>query len=174
MDDPRYPIGRFAPPEVFTAESRAACIAAIEAAPSALYAAVRGLTPEQLLTPYREGGWSVAQVVHHVADSHVNAYIRFKLAVSADNPLVKAYDENAWARFPDAVIPNLDATLGLLGALHARWVPFLKSLEAAQFGRTYQHSEMGPVALDRALALYAWHGAHHTAHVTALRARLGW
>jgi len=174
MSDLRYPIGRFTPPAVYTAESRAVSIAAIEAAPLALRAAVNDLTPEQLATPYRDEGWSVAQVVHHVADSHLNAYVRFKLAVSFENPFVKAYDENAWARFPDAVTTDIGGSLALLDALHARWVPFLRDLTSPQFARTYQHSETGPVPLDRALALYAWHGAHHVAHIMALRARMVW
>ena len=174
MDDPRYPVGTFAPPESYTTEGRQAFIREIAALPANLRAAVAGLTPEQLQHPYRDEGWSVAQVVHHLADSHMNSYIRFKLAATADNPTVVGYDEAAWARFPDAVSTGLDGSLAILDAVHARWLAFLDSLPPDAFARTFNHSVLGPVALDRALALYAWHGRHHTAHITALRARKGW
>jgi uncharacterized damage-inducible protein DinB len=174
MEDPRYPVGTFTPPSSYSAEGRQAFIREIAALPANLRAAVAGLTPEQRQHPYRDGGWSVAQVVHHLADSHMNAYIRFKLAATADNPIVVGYDEAAWAQFPDAVSANLDGSLAILDAVHGRWVPFLESLAPEAFARTFNHSALGPVALDRALALYAWHGRHHTAHITALRARKGW
>ncbi len=174
MSDPRYPIGRFVAPDQFSHDSRAECIKLVEAAPARLRAAVEGLSAAQLEQPYREGGWSVAQVVHHVADSHLNAYMRFKLTMSADNPLVTAYDEAKWARFPDATSVDLAPSQKLLDAVHSRWVSFLRSLDAASFDRTYQHSVDGPVSLNRALALYAWHGRHHTAHITSLRERMGW
>ena len=112
--------------------------------------------------------------MHHVADSHVNAYVRFKLAATEDNPPIKAYNERLWAELADATSLDLRASLGLLDALHARWVAFLRSLGADQFSRTFNHSVTGPVTLDRALALYAWHGRHHTAHITTLRERMGW
>jgi len=174
MDDPRYPVGTFTPPSSYSAEGRLAFIGEIAALPARVHAAVGGLTPEQLQHPYRDEGWSVAQVVHHLADSHMNAYIRFKLAATADNPTVVGYDEAAWARFPDAVSTGLDGSLAILDAVHGRWLRFLESLPPESFARTFNHSVLGPVALDRALALYAWHGRHHTAHITALRARLGW
>jgi uncharacterized damage-inducible protein DinB len=174
MIDSRYPIGKFEPPAGYGPDARAGFIGQIEEAPVRLRQAVQGLSPDELGQPYREGGWTVAQVVHHVADSHVNSYIRFKLAASAENPLVTAYDETRWAQFPDALSVDVDASLTLLDALHARWIVFLRSLEAGQFARTFQHSALGPVSLDWALALYAWHGRHHTAHVTTLRERMGW
>ena len=174
MSDVRYPIGPFHPPSECTPELRAELIAQIEATPAWLRSAVAGLTESQLLQPYREEGWSVAQVVHHVADSHVNAYVRFKLAATEDNPPIKAYNERLWAELADATSLDLRASLGLLDALHARWVAFLRSLGADQCFRTFNHSVTGPVTLDRALALYAWHGRHHTAHITTLRERMGW
>jgi len=174
MEDQRYPIGAFAPPVSYTPEGRRRFMRELAALPAQLRAAVAGLTPDQLRHPYREEGWSVAQVVHHLADSHVNAYVRFKLAATADNPTVVGYDEAAWARFPDAVATRIDGSLAILDALHERWVSFLESLSPEAFERTYNHSVLGPVALDRALALYAWHGRHHMAHVTGLRERQGW
>jgi uncharacterized damage-inducible protein DinB len=174
MEDLRYPIGAFAPPVSYTPEGRRAFIREVAELPSRLRAAVAGLTADQLQHPYREEGWSVAQVVHHLADSHMNAYVRFKLAATADNPTVVGYDEAAWARFPDAVATRLDGSLAILDALHARWVSFLDSLSPEGFARTYNHSVLGPIALDRALALYAWHGRHHVGHITGLRARQGW
>jgi uncharacterized damage-inducible protein DinB len=174
MTDPRYPIGFFMPPGAFTPESRRECIDQIAAVPARLRAAVNGLTEGYLDHPYRDEGWTVAQVVHHVADSHINAYVRFKLALTEDNPPVKAYNEARWAELADASAPNVHASLDLLAALHQRWVTLLRSLDAEQFSRTYNHSAMGPVTLDHALALYAWHGRHHTAHVTSLRERMGW
>jgi uncharacterized damage-inducible protein DinB len=174
MSDPRYPIGPFTPPAEFTPALRRQCIDEIAAVPALLRAAVDGLTDGYLEHPYRDEGWSVAQVVHHVADSHINAYVRFKLAVTEDNPPVKAYNEALWAGLADAGTTDVRASLDLLASLHRRWVTFLRSLDDEQFRRTYQHSAMGPVTLDHALALYAWHGRHHTAHITALRVRMGW
>lgn len=174
MTDPRYPIGPFETPATFSAEGRAGLIAQIEAAPARLREAIAGLSARQLQHPYRDGGWIVAQVVHHVADSHMNAYIRFKLAATMDNPLITAYDEAKWARFPDAVSTDVGVSLALLDGLHARWIAFLSGLDGAEYDRTFQHSALGPVSLNRALALYAWHGRHHTAHITSLRARTGW
>ena len=174
MSDPRYPIGPFTPPPALTPESRRDCIDQIAALPGRLRAAVDGLTAPYLDHPYREDGWTVAQVVHHVADSHINAYVRFKLAVTEENPPVKAYNEAMWAALADAALTDVRGSLDLLASLHGRWVLFLRSLDAAQFERTYQHSAMGPVTLDHALPLYAWHGRHHTAHITALRERMGW
>lgn len=174
MSDPRYPIGPFTPPPAYTPESRRQCIDEIAAVPGRLHAAVDGLSEGYLGHPYREGGWTLAQVVHHVADSHINAYVRFKLAVTEDNPPVKAYNEARWAELADARSDDVRVSLALLEALHLRWVTCLRGLEPSQFGRTYHHSAMGPVTLDHALALYAWHGRHHTAHITALRDRMGW
>ena len=174
MSDLRYPIGPFTPPPAYTPELRRQGIDELAAVPGRLHAAVDGLSEGYLGHPYREGGWTVAQVVHHVADSHINAYVRFKLAVTEDNPPVKAYNEAWWAELADASAADVAVSLALLDALHLRWVTFLRSLDAEQFSRTYQHSTMGPVTLDHALALYAWHGRHHTAHITALRVRMGW
>jgi uncharacterized damage-inducible protein DinB len=174
MEDQRYPIGTFAPPASYSTEGRQGFIRDIAELPSKVRAAVAGLTPEQLLHPYRDEGWSVAQVVHHLADSHMNAYVRFKLAATSDNPTVIGYDEAAWARLQDAVATRIDSSLAILDAVHERWVSFLESLSPEAFARTYNHSVLGPVELDRALALYAWHGRHHVAHITGLRARQGW
>ena len=174
MDDPRYPIGKFVIPASYTADARAEFITQIEETPAKLRQAVRGLSADQLRQPYREGGWTLAQVVHHVADSHLNSYIRFKLAVTADNPPVTNYDEGQWATLPDAVSVDIDVSLSLLDAVHHRWVVFLRSLDAGQFERTFQHSVLGPVTLNRALPMYAWHGRHHTAHITGLRTKMGW
>jgi uncharacterized damage-inducible protein DinB len=174
MSDPRYPIGAFAPPSEFTPALRREYIDQIAAVPARLRAAVEGLTEGYLEHPYREDGWTLAQVVHHLADSHINAYVRFKLAVTEDNPPVKPYNEALWAGLADATTTRVRGSLDLLESLHGRWVEFLRSLDASQFGRTYNHPAMGPVTLDHALALYAWHGCHHTAHVTALRERMGW
>ena len=174
MNDPRYPIGKFVRPEKSTPQERAERIRQIAEAPAKLREAIRGLTPEQLAHPYREGGWTVRQVVHHVPDSHLNSYIRFKLAVTQEEPTINAYDEALWARLADADAAPVEPSLALLEALHSRWVIFLKSLSDEQFSRTYHHPEQGRVTLDQTLALYAWHGRHHVAHITSLRGRLGW
>jgi hypothetical protein len=139
-----------------------------------LRAAVAGLTPQQLDTPYRPEGWSVRQVVHHVPESHMNAYIRFKLALTEDEPTVKPYDEAAWAKLPDVPGTPIETSLTLLEALHDRWVRVLRLLDDNSFKRTFHHPEIGVVTLERNLALYAWHGKHHAAHVTSLRDRMGW
>ena len=175
MTDSRYPIGPFTPPPpALTPDLRREYIDQIAALPARLRTATDGLTAAYLDHPYREEGWTVAQVVHHLADSHINAYVRFKLAVTEDNPPVKAYNEALWAGLADAADTDVRVSLDLLASLHGRWVAFLRSLDAGQFSRTYNHSATGPVTLDHALALYAWHGRHHTAHVTALRERMGW
>src|SRR5260370_890220 len=129
---------------------------------------------EQLDTPYRPGGWTVRQVVHHVPDSHMNSYMRFRLALTEEQPAVKGYDEAAWAKLSDAQSAPVELSLALLDSLHRRWVVLLESLSPEQWKRTFQHSELGPVSLERNLALYAWHGKHHVAHITGLRERMGW
>ena len=170
--DLRYPIGRFAPPEP-TAETRAADVGAIAELPARLREAVAGLDDRQLDTPYRPGGWTVRQLVHHVADSHMNAYIRFKLGLTEDAPPIKPYDEARWAELPDSDLP-IDTSLQLLDALHARWAALLGALDAADLARVVRHPEHPqPMSLDRLVALYAWHSRHHVAHVAALRARGG-
>ena len=172
--DPRYPIGKFEAPKSLTPAQRTQLIDAIAATPAALRAAVAGLEPAQLDTPYREGGWKVRQVVHHVADSHMNAYVRIRLALTEDNPTVKPYDEAKWAELPDARTLPPEVSLVLLERLHERWVALLRSLTAAQWARTYAHPEYGTVSMEWVLAQYAWHGRHHTAQVTTLRAQRGW
>ena len=174
MSDPRYPIGKFTfdgPPDD---QQRQRFIQDIEQAPAALRAAVQGLSPEQIETPYRDGGWTVRQVTHHVPESHMNAYIRFKLALTEDAPTIKAYMEDRWAKLPDVLSTPLEASLSLLDALHARWVCLLRSLEPRDWKRTFNHPEIGSMALEKNLALYAWHGRHHVAHVTELRKKMGW
>ncbi len=174
MTDLRYPIGRFEAPAVSSPEQRRGRIDQIAAAPAALRAAVAGLTAAQLDTPYRDGGWTVRQVVHHVPDSHVNAYVRFKLGLTEERPTIKTYDEKRWAGTPEVAAVPIDVSLALLDALHHRWVALLRALTPADFDRVITHPEWGTPSLDQTLALYAWHGRHHTAHITALRERMGW
>jgi hypothetical protein len=174
MTDPRFPIGRFRAPESFTPAIRAELIGQIEEAPELVRQAVHRLTGEQLQTPYREGGWTIAQVVHHLPDSHANAYIRFRLALTEDEPTIKAYDEARWAELHDAASSDIDASLVILDGLHARWVNLLRRLTAEQWARAFVHPERGRVTLENNLALYAWHGRHHVAHITTLRAQMGW
>lgn len=174
MNDPRYPIGKFEAPLAYDPGVRATLIQQIEEAPERLRKAVDGLSEAQLDHPYREGGWTVRQVVHHLPDSHLNSYIRFKLAVTEDQPTIKPYDEVQWARLQDATSADVEVSLGLLEALHRRWVLFLRSLGEAQLSRTFRHPELGTISLNQNLALYAWHGRHHVAHITALRDRMGW
>jgi DinB superfamily len=163
--DLQFPIGKFHRPTTpIDAATRAAYIDDIERMPAALRATVAGLSETQLDTPYRPGGWTVRQVVHHVPDSHMNAYVRFKLAVTEDTPTIKPYKEDRWAELPDARAP-IGPSLDLLDAVHRRWVLLLRGLPAEEFRKAYNHPDMGIVALDAALALYAWHGKHHTAHV---------
>jgi uncharacterized damage-inducible protein DinB len=173
-DDLRYPIGKLVREPGIDAARRAVLIDQIARAPGLLSAAVAPLSEAQLDTPYRPGGWTVRQVVHHVADSHVNAYIRCKLAVTEDNPVVKTYDENAWAGLGDMSLTPVSTSLALLTALHSRWVIWLRTLDAAAFARPTQHPALGRMSVDDYLGMYAWHGCHHTAHVTALARRLGW
>jgi hypothetical protein len=171
--DLRFPIGKRVPPASFTAESRAAALKIITETPANIRRAVTGLTEAQLDTPYRPGGWSVRQVVHHVADSHMNAYIRTRLALTEENPPVKPYDEAKWAELPDAKTMPIDGSLNIIDALHARWVHLLNTLSVEQMNRTMFHPEHGKITLDSLLAIYAWHGPHHTAHITELRKRSG-
>jgi uncharacterized damage-inducible protein DinB len=170
----RYPIGKVTRPATVTAAHRQQWIDEIEAAPALLRAAVAGLSDEQLDTPYRPGGWTVRQVVHHVPDSHLNAYVRLRWALTEDDPPIKAYDEKAWAELADIRATPVDLSLALLEALHARWMVFLRVLTEADCARTIQHPENGSMSVDDLLANYAWHGRHHTAHITSLRERMGW
>ena len=169
----RYPIGRFTPAASSLPGVRVAQIETLRLLPERLRAAVNGLNDSQLDTAYREGGWTVRQVVHHVADSHANAYIRFKLALTEDWPVIKPYREAAWAKLADSCLP-IEASLALTAALHTRWVAVLESLAEEDFQKGYTHPEMGRVSLATALAMYEWHSLHHTAHITSLRARQGW
>ena len=164
--DPRYPIGKFSFDGDTSPAARAARIAEIEALPAAMRAAVRGLSDAQLDTPYRDGGWTVRQVIHHVPDSHMNAFVRFKLALTEDTPTIKPYDESLWAKLPDVGATPPEVSLALLDALHRRWVALLRAMKPEDFARAYMHPEQGrAVPLDQALALYAWHGRHHLGHV---------
>jgi len=175
MSDLRYPIGRFAVPERFTPESRAAAVAAIASLPSELRAAASGLDAAQLDTPYRDGGWTARQVVHHVADSHANAYVRHKLTIAEREPTIRPYDEQVWAELPEARTAEPELSLDLLEALHRRWVRFLRALPAEAFDRRFVHPAMPqPMSLDASVEHYAWHGRHHAAHVRALRSARGW
>lgn len=174
MSDLRYPIGRFQPVTSLTPAERVTCIEQIAAAPEGLRRAVQGLDDRQLDTPYRPGGWTVRQVVHHVPDSHLNAYTRFKLACTEESPAIKTYDEARWAELAEARTAPIDVSLDLLTLLHRRWVLFLRTLGPADFARTVRHPEWGAPTVDFLLAQYAWHGRHHTAHITSLRDRMGW
>jgi uncharacterized damage-inducible protein DinB len=173
-DDIRYPTGKWIRQPSVDAAACAAMIQEIASVPGALTAAVKGLNDTQLDTPYRPGGWTPRQIVHHIADSHMNAYIRFKLGMTEDNPTIKPYDEKKWAETPDGGKAPVDVSLGIVDGVHRRWVMFLKTLDAAAFTRTIQHPERGPMTLSDLLQLYAWHGRHHTAHITGLRQRMGW
>jgi uncharacterized damage-inducible protein DinB len=174
MEDARYPIGDFKNPASFTSADVRAAIDRIAACPKELRAAVSGLTDAQLDSTYREGGWTLRQVVHHVADSHVNAYIRCKLAVAEDHPRIKAYEQDDWVKFEDAISAPVDMSLTLVDALHTRWVRFLRSLPEAAFQRTLDHPENGTMTLAHVVFLYDWHGRHHTAHITSHRRRQSW
>jgi uncharacterized damage-inducible protein DinB len=174
MTDLRYPIGKAQLVAPLDDGERRQMIAQIEEAPARLRAAVAGLTPEQLDTPYRPGGWTVRQVVHHVPDSHLNAYVRFKFALTEQEPAIKTYDEARWAELPDTRAVPVEVSLALLENLHRRWVALLRALAAADFARTLRHPDHGVITLDQLLCIYSWHGRHHTAHVTALRERMGW
>jgi hypothetical protein len=172
--DLRYPIGRFTPATPITAAMRAAAIEDVAMLPAQMRAAVEGLGDARLDTPYRPGGWTVRQLVHHVADSHMNGYIRVKLALTEDAPRITPYDENAWATLADARLP-VAISLDLLDTLHARWTAIYRSMAADQFTRTFIHPEAGAEqTLDRHLQLYAWHSRHHVAHITSVRQREGW
>lgn len=173
-EDLRYPIGKWSRRSAIDADTCAALIEDIAAAPAALAAAVNGLTDAQLDTPYRPGGWTPRQIVHHVVDSHMNAYCRFKLGLTEDNPTIKVYDQAKWAETVDGRTAPVEASLPVLEGLHRRWVQFLRSLDSRAFARTIQHPEHGPMMLSDLLQLYAWHGRHHTAHITGLRQRMGW
>ncbi len=174
MSDMRFPLGKFSRDPNVDAAKRAALIGHIAEAPARLAAAVHGLDDAQLDTPYRPDGWTVRQVAHHVPDSHMNAYIRCKLAVTEDNPPAKTYEEAAWAELADARTMPVTPSITLLRVLHERWVVWLRSLDEAAYARTCQHPQWGRMTVDDLIQLYAWHGRHHAAHVTELRKRMGW
>ena len=172
--DPRYPIGDFQMPAAVTPALRQEAIQKIAETPAKFRAAVKGLTEAQLETPYRDGGWTVRQLVHHVPDSHMNAYVRFKLALTESTPTIKPYDEDKWARLADTPSTPIEVSLALLESLHTRWVVLLRSMAADDFSRKLIHPERGERNIDWLLFIYAWHGPHHTAHITELRKQNGW
>jgi uncharacterized damage-inducible protein DinB len=169
----KYPIGKFQLDGDITNSMTEGWINEIEALPGLLRDAVRDLDNEQLDTPYRSGGWTVRQVVHHLADSHMNAYVRFKLALTEENPVIKPYDEGKWAKLPDYKLP-IDISLSLIEALHIRWVKLLRSLSPADIKKTFIHPDLGGVSVGENIGIYAWHSRHHLAHITSLCSRMGW
>jgi len=174
MSDLRYPIGKFQPPEKISDEMRKELIQQISEAPARLRDAVKGLSEDQLEVQYRPGGWTVRQVVHHLPDSHLNAYVRFKLAITETVPLIRPYDEGSWAEVHDARLAPIEMSLMMLESLHQRWVFCLHSMEGRDFSRKFRHPERGLMDIGKLVALYAWHGRHHVAHITSLRERMGW
>lgn len=174
LDAIRFPAGNFTLDPEVTPEKRRQWIDQIAEAPAKLRAALTGLSEGQLNTRYREGGWMLRQVVHHLADAHINGFTRFKLALTEDNPLIKTYEEDGWAETTDGREAPVELSLQLLDALHARWLLLLRSLAEADFARAFVHPQRGVMTIDKAIQLYAWHGIHHTAHITGLRERAGW
>jgi hypothetical protein len=170
----KYPVGRFSFDKDVTPEKRSACIRDIVELPQKARRAVTGLSPAQLDTPYRDGGWTVRQVVHHLADSHMNSFARFKLALTESNPRIKPYDQDAWAATADAAGADVALSLTILEGLHGRWAALLSAMAPADFDRSFLHPENGPMSLDRTLQTYAWHCRHHVAHIVGLRERKGW
>lgn len=170
----QYPVGRFTEPALVTDALRIAAIDEIAALPAALRAAVHGLSDAQLETPYRDGGWTAKQVVHHVADSHMHAYTRIKFALTEESPTIRPYDEGAWTLLPDVAAIPIGVSLSLIDALHARWVACLRGMPVSELSRPFVHLELGPQPVAMSLLRYAWHGRHHVAHITTLRARQGW
>jgi len=174
MSDPRYPLGKFSFDGDLTAEQKKQYLNDIEQLPARFRAALQGLSEKQLDTPYRDGGWTVRQVTHHVPDSHMNAYVRFKLALTEDEPTIRPYMEDRWAELPEAKTAPVALSLALLDSLHQRWTLMLRNIADTGWKRNFRHPEMGLMSLEKTLALYSWHGRHHTAHVTALREKMGW
>ena len=174
MEDLRFPVGKFhyeGPPRD---QQKQAFLEEVGQTPAKLRAAVHGLSDSQLDTPYRPQGWTLRQVVHHVPDSHLNSYVRFKLALTEEEPTIKTYAEDRWAELADTKATPIEVSLTLLDSLHDRWVRLLRSLTPEQWKRTFRHPEMGPMTLEKTLSLYAWHGRHHVAHITELRKRMSW
>lgn len=174
MEDLRYPVGRFDPRLPLAEADRSTLIDSIADTPARVREAVQGLSEEQLDTPYREGGWTIRQVVHHLPDSHLNAYVRFKLAMTEEAPTIRPYDEARWSELADGRSAPVAVSLDLLDALHARWLLLLRSLSDADFARPLVHPEMGSLTIGTLVRMYEWHGRHHVAHITGLRERSGW
>lgn len=172
--DPSYPIGKFDRNMIVTKEMQNKFIKTIESLPELLRKEVENLSVQQLDTPYRDGGWTVRQVIHHLPDSHLNAYVRFKLALTEDNPKIKSYEEQLWAELKDIFETPIELSLTLLDLLHNRWVILLSSLTDEQFERTMQYPDWGNITVSKTLALYAWHSKHHLAHITELKKKMGW
>jgi uncharacterized damage-inducible protein DinB len=172
--DPRYPIGKPALPPIVDADQLKSAIRDLAEMPELLRNALDGLEENELTTPYREGGWTVRQLVHHLADSHMNAFIRVRLALTQDNPTIVPYDEKAWAELHDSVSAPVEWSLELIESLHARWVMMLQVLDGEDWKRTFVHPDNGPQTVERATLLYSWHSRHHVAHITHLRAEKGW
>jgi hypothetical protein len=174
MTNLQYPVGRFEPRASYSDLEIQEFIVVLEGLPRQMRAAVQGLTAAQLETPYRENGWTLRQVVHHVPDSHINSYVRFKLALTEANPTIKPYDEAAWAQLSDSSDTPIETSLDLLEALHGRWVILLRSIQPEGWKRTFNHPENGVMTLEHALALYAWHSRHHLEHITQTRSNMAW
>ena len=174
IEELRFPIGKFTRPDVVSNEQFHQYVGEIRSLPHELRNVVRQLTDNQLDMPYREGGWTLRQVVHHLLDSHVNSYIRLKLALTEENPTIKPYDEASWAELQDAKYGDVTLSLGMLDALHGRWSSTLENLTPDQIKRTFMHPESGVWRIDQNAAMYAWHGKHHLAHITELKKRRGW
>ena len=166
---PQYPIGKFSAPESVAPENRALYIEVIASAPARLREAAKGITAPQLDTPYREGGWTIRQVIHHIPESHMNAYIRFKLALTEADPVIKPYDEAVWARLGDVAVAPIETSIVLLESLHQRWVVLMRLLSGDDWRKRFVHPAYGQArTLEQTLALYAWHGDHHIAHVKSV------
>jgi len=174
MEDLRFPVGKFHYDGSPSPQQKQVFLDEIAQTPTKLRGAVAGLAEAQLDTPYRPGGWTVRQVVHHVPDSHLNSYTRFKLALTEDEPTIKTYAEDRWAELADSKATPIEVSLTLLDSLHDRWVRLLRALSPEEWKRTFRHPELGPMTLEKTLALYAWHGRHHVAHITELRKRMLW
>jgi uncharacterized damage-inducible protein DinB len=173
MESLRYPIGTFQFPADVTERNREEWIDQIATLPVRVKETVKGLTEEQLQSPYREGGWTVKQVVHHLADSNLNAYIRFKFALTEETPTIKPFDEASWAELADTKL-SVDVSVQLMEGLHARWEALLRNMKPEDFSKTFVHPVNGVQSLDYALGLYAWHGNHHLAQISSLKERMGW
>jgi hypothetical protein len=174
LDERRLPVGPFTLDANVTVAKRKEWIRTLADAPAVVREAVAGVDEVQLDTPYREGGWTPRQVVHHLADAHMNGFVRFKLALTEDHPAIKTYEEDLWGETADVRQASVELSLGLLDALHARWTILLESLTDEQFNRAFRHPERGVMTIDKAIQLYAWHGVHHAGHIQGLRRRSGW